>query len=126
MKHGKLTENGVRLEPHETRTINCLLRQGKNISLIPRSNIKGVRTADFRMDGIEWEMKSPKGEGKWLLKNILKRAARQSSHVVIDLRRTKIHQTKCLQELEKHFLLSKSLTHMKVITKHGKILDFTK
>lgn len=126
MQHDKLITNGVRLEPHELRTINLFLRQGKNISLIPRSNIKDVRTADFIMDGIEWEMKSPKGEGKWLIKNILKRAAKQSRYVVIDLRRVKIHQTKCLHELEKHFRLSKSITHMKVITKHGKVLDFKK
>ena len=126
MSQGVLITNGVILERHEMMTVNFLLRLGLNIELIPKSNKAGVRTPDLRMLGMEWEMKSPKGCGKYLLQNVIHRAARQSGNVIVDLRRVKIHPIKCLNELEKQFNYSKSCKRMKVITKLGEVVDFNK
>lgn len=46
---GYLLENNVRLQSHEMFTINYLLNLGNNVSLLPRSLIKGRRTADILM-----------------------------------------------------------------------------
>ena len=73
---GTITPNGVVLETHEMATVVFLTEMGYDIELIPKSNIKGIHTPDIRMSGREWEMKSPKGEGKWLIKNTFQAASR--------------------------------------------------
>ena len=99
---------------------------GSDVELIPKSDKKGVRTPDIIMDGLKWEMKSPKGKGRWLLENTLQKAVRQSPNIIIDLDRIKIHQTKCLQELEKQFYKSKGVRWLKIVTKTKKIVEFKK
>ena len=126
MKQGKITPNGVILKPHEYATVVFHTDLGLDVELIPKSNTQGVHTADIRLNKLLWEMKAPKGQGKYLIQNTLHRAAHQSENVIIDLRRIKIHQTKCLREIEKEFTLSKSLKRIKIITKTGKLVDFTK
>ena len=78
------------------------------------------------MLGLEWEIKSPKGEGKSLIKNTLQKALRQSRNIIIDLRRTKRHQEKCIVELEREFNYSKSIKRLKIITKNGRLIDLRK
>ena len=125
-KKGKITPNGVVLKTHENATAVFLTEQGFDVELIPASNIEGVHTPDIKMDGLKWEMKAPLGEGNQLIENTIQRALRQSQNIIIDLRHTKRHQTKCLRELEKQFLNKKGIKRLKVITKSGKTLDFEK
>jgi len=126
MKKGKITPNGVVLRDHENATAVLLTEQGFDVELIPISNIEGVHTPDIKMSGLEWEMKAPIGEGNQLMENTIQRALRQSQNIIIDLRHTKRHQTKCLKELEKQFKSKRSLKRLKIITKNGKTLDFGK
>ena len=125
-KKGKITPNGVVLKTHENATAVFLTEQGFDVELIPASNIEGVHTPDIKMDGLKWEMKAPLGEGNQLMENTIQRTLRQSQNIIIDLRHTKRHQTKCLRELEKQFLNKKGIKRLKVITKSGKTLDFEK
>lgn len=125
-KKGKITPNGVVLKTHENATAVFLTEQGFDVELIPASNIEGVHTPDIKMDGLKWEMKAPLGEGNQLMENTIQRALRQSQNIIIYLRHTKRHQTKCLRELEKQFLNKKGIKRLKVITKSGKTLDFEK
>ena len=125
-KKGKITPNGVVLKTHENATAVFLTEQGFDVELIPASNIEGVHTPDIKMDGLKWEMKAPLGEGNQLMENTIQRALRQSQNIIIDLRHTKRHQTKCLRELEKQFLNKKGIKRLKVITKSGKTLAFEK
>ena len=125
-KKGKIAPNGVVLKTHENATAVFLTEQGFDVELIPASNIEGVHTPDIKMDGLKWEMKAPLGEGNQLMENTIQRALRQSQNIIIDLRHTKRHQTKCLRELEKQFLNKKGIKRLKVITKSGKTLDFEK
>ena len=125
-KRGKITPNGVVLEHHENATAVFLTEQGFDVDLIPTSNIEGVHTPDIKMNGLEWEMKAPIGEGKYLMANTIQKAVKQSHNVIVDLRHTKRYQTKCLRELENEFRKSGSLKRLKIITKSGKTLDFEK
>ncbi|MBR3144160.1 hypothetical protein IKF12_03140 [Candidatus Saccharibacteria bacterium] len=125
-KKGMITPNGVLLKEHENATVVFLTELGYNVELIPKSNLKGVHTPDIRIGRTKWEMKSPKGEGGSLMKNTIQKALRQSQYIIIDLRRTKRHQIKCLRELKREFDNSKSIRRMMVITKTGQILDFKK
>ena len=125
-KKGKITPNGVVLKTHENATAVFLTEQGFDVELIPTSNIEGVHTPDIKMDGLKWEMKAPLGEGNQLMENTIQRALKQSQNIIVDLRHTKRHQTKCLRELEKQFSNKKGIKRLKVITKSGKTLDFEK
>lgn len=125
-KRGKIAPNGVVLKTHENATAVFLTEQGFDVDLIPASNIEGVHTPDIKMDGLKWEMKAPIGEGNQLMENTIQRALKQSPNIIIDLRHTKRHQTKCLRELEKQFVSKKCLKRLKIITKSGKTLDFEK
>ncbi len=71
-------------------------------------------------------MKSPKGGGGQLIKNTIQRALKQSPNVIIDLRCTKRHQTKCLRELKSQFDNSKTIKRLKIITKARKSIDMMK
>ena len=126
MKIGKIIPNGVVLKTHENATVVLLTELGIEIELIPKSNTRGVHTPDLSFNGIRWEMKSPKGEGKYLMANTIQKAVKQSQNVIVDLRRTKRHQEKCLRELRREFEKSHSLRRLKIITKSKKILDFEK
>ena len=126
MKKGKIIPNGVILEKHEYKTVLLFTEIGIDVELIPKSERKGVHAPDVIMNGLRWEMKSPKGEGKYLMQNTIQKAVKQSKNVIVDLRRTKRSQERCLQELRKEFDSSKSLQRLKIITKSRRILDFEK
>ena len=126
MKKGKIIPNGVILEKHEYKTVLLFTEMGVDIELIPKSEKRGVHAPDIVMNGLRWEMKSPKGEGKYLMQNTIQKAVKQSRNVIVDLRRAKRSQERCLQELEKEFVSSKNMQKLKVITKSRRILDFEK
>ena len=125
-KKGKIIPNGVSLESHEYETILVFTELGYDVSLIPKSNLKGVHTADIIINGEQWEMKCPRGSGRWLLENTLKKASRQSENIIIDLARVKIHQAKCIKELEKQFYKIKQIRKMLIVTKSKKVIDYAK
>ncbi len=74
-KQGRLTTNGVLMQSHEYATINVLLGFGYDVELTRPSSKLGVRSADFIMNGLEWEMKSPKGAGKYTIRDMMRVAA---------------------------------------------------
>ena len=123
---GIITPNGVILQAHELATVVFFTELGYDIELIPKSNTEGVHKPDIKMDGLEWEIKSPKGDGKWVISNIMKKAKRQSENLIVDLRRSKLPQDKSISLLTREFEHSKRLKRMKIITKSRNLLDFTK
>ena len=125
-KSGTIIPNGVVLKPHEHATVVFLTELGYNVELIPTSKIKGIHTPDIRIKGLEWEIKTPLGEGRQLMKNTIQKALRQSPNVIIDLRKTKRHQTKCLRELRREFEESKNLRRLLIITKSNNVIDLKK
>lgn len=59
MKHGTLTLNGVKPEPHELDTILSFTNLDKDIELIVPSNTPKTQRPDFYMDGLAWELSLP-------------------------------------------------------------------
>ncbi len=126
MGKGTLKTNGVHLLDHEYATVKVFLEEGFDIELIPPVRIKDVRTPDFTMNGISWEMKSPEGGGKTTIRHTIKHAVTQSGNLIIDLRRCKVDDKTAIKELELHFKLSKRIRRMKIVKKDLKILDYSK
>jgi len=82
------------------------------------------KTPDIMMNGIAWEIKTPKGKSSSTVSNQIRRASKQASNLVIDTRSTKLKYVEIERRLR--FGLSKSTTIKKVIIvdKSGKIIEF--
>lgn len=66
--------------PHERRVAKILALAGHTIEFIPESNIG---TADIYLDGIEYEIKSPKTNNTNTIEHRIKDAIRNQSHNLI-------------------------------------------
>lgn len=127
MKKGKIVSNGVLLKKHEQATVDFLIEKGYTVELLPKSNKRGQHTADLIMNGVEeWEMKAPKGKGKYVFQNTIQRAAKQSRNMIIDIRRLDVPREKVMAEFRKEFARSKHLRKMMIITKKRELLEFKK
>lgn len=122
LRKGKIIPNGVSLEKHEYDTILFLTMIGNDIELIPPSNTPGVRTPDFKMNGVEWEMKSPNGNSRSTIEHAFQIASHQSQNIIIDLRRTKIPDSRALHLLGKLMKTSRRAKRLGVVSKEQKLL----
>lgn len=87
--------------------------------LRPESN----KTPDIEVDGKKWEIKSPMGNSKKTIENNLRMARKQSKHIVIDLRRIKIHKVRAIARINYFLSKQKQIKRVIVITKDQKIVD---
>ncbi len=87
---------------------------------------KGIRTPDFVVDNVYWEIKSPEKDGKNTLSHAMKAAAHQSENVIISLKRFQGQELKAIRRLESIFYYMNRIRHMKILTKLGGILDYRK
>lgn len=119
-------EIGAIPDVHELITADFLAGLGYDLIFIAPKRIPGERTPDIAMDGGLWEMKSPKGRGSRVIEDNLRNALRQSSNVVLDLRRMdgRIPTAKLLNEVERQFSLARSLKRIIVITRQNTHVDF--
>lgn len=76
-----------------------------------------AQTPDCEIDGVEWEIKSPRGRSKHTIETQLKRASKQAAHVVIDARRCKLHIAKIRNQLRHHGAIKKHIVRIILITK---------
>lgn len=123
---GTIDLNGTKPLVHEYAAYLVLAQAGKNIRVLPVQSRYKVSSPDFIMDGLVWELKCPQGKGKYLIRDTLRQALRQSENVVVDLRRAKLSQEKCLNQLRKYFQLEKRLKRLLVITKEKEVIDISK
>lgn len=126
MEKGKLIQNGVHLEVHEYKTVKFFLNQGYDVELIPPSKIKNLRMPDIMLQNAAWEMKSPLGNGKYTIKNMIQSASHQSENIIVDLRRCKMNETQAIKEIKHYFDFSKRIRRIKVILKNEEMIDFSK
>jgi hypothetical protein len=103
-----------------------LTEQGYDVELMPPVQRKGARTPDLRMLDLEWEMKSPKSNGKYTLEHSFRSALRQSPNIIFDIRGSKMSQQKCISEIERRFNNFKKVNRVMIVTKDRKIPDFKK
>ena len=109
--------------PHELRVANILAMAGHNIEFLPESNIN---TADFLLDGIAYELKSPFTNKSDKLERNIKRALKQSKNVILDSSRIKgLRDDKLRCFLIKKAQEQKQINNLIFITRHGQIIDIT-
>lgn len=109
---------------YELSAAQLLSRHFKNdVEFILRSNRK---TPDFLVDGIEWELKSPTGTGKYNIQHQIKAAAKQSANVIFDARRSKMHMAKIRNEVNHHFKHTKAVRRLVLIDKNKNVVELLK
>lgn len=87
--------------------------------LRPESN----KTPDIEVYGKKWEIKSPMGNSKKTIENNLRMARKQSKHIVIDLRRIKMHKVRAIARINYFLSKQQQIKRVIVITKDQKIVD---
>lgn len=126
MQHKNLISHNVRLEWHEYFTISYFLDRDKHIELIPPSHTPGTHSPDLIMDGVAWEVKTPRGKAKTTIERTLHRAARQSENVILDLRLTNLSKSHAIKLVSNFFQNSQRIHHIQLIIKPNKLFDFRK
>ena len=81
-----IVPKGAHPWPHEERIATILKEAGHVVEFIPESAHK---TADIKLDGIEYEIKSPRSSKVSMLEKNLKRASYQCKNIIIDSSRIK-------------------------------------
>ena len=81
------------------------------------------RTPDFEVKGVRWELKSPMGNSSRTIENNMRAVRKQSTNIIIDLGRIKIHQRRSVARIQ--FFLSKPNQFKKVLvaTKAQKVIE---
>lgn len=79
-------------------------------------------TPDVSIKGIKWEIKSPIGTGASNIRKNMREAGLQSRNIVIDLRRSKLHQRRAIGYIKEYMATSRKLKRVLVITKTKQIL----
>ena len=114
----------VNVQPHEWDTARALARAGYDVEFIRKSEDFRARSADVLIDGIAWEIKSPKSTHMRKVQDNLRRALHQSSYVVFDCRRMKnIPDTAIKREFMKWAKELKELAGLKCVDRHGIVVD---
>ncbi len=113
-------------ERHELETAKFFSAMGKNVVFLKPSSIPNTHTPDIIMDGLEWEMKCPKGCGKRTIQECIRKAAKQSRYIIVDLRLIKLSEKDCISKLEKEFIARKHIKKLYVITKDDFLLKYQK
>ncbi len=112
-------------EAEEFETAKFFANLGKDIVFIRPSSIPGQKRPDIVMDGLEWEIKCPRGRSKRTLENNILIAEKQSSYIIIDLRYVKLPEKYCIAEIIRNFKQKPRIKRILVITKGLTLLEYT-
>ena len=126
VKQGKITTNGVVLHTHENATVVFLTQLGYDVELLVPVQRKNARTPDISINGLYWEIKCPVGKSTNTIKRAFKTALRQSKYIIFDLRNSKMPDKVNVPKLEKEFSEIRSAKQLIIITKKGKLIDYSK
>ena len=110
-------------EPHEISAALILSEHFNcQITFIKPRDCYKLKTPDFVMHALDWELKSPIGNSKTTISNNIINAKSQSSNIIIDTRRTKLEDEMIRIELVKQARKRKSILRLIMITKDEKVL----
>ena len=113
--------------PHELETAKTLALAEHYVEFLPEGSTK---TADIRLDGVEFEIKAPESFNANTFEHMLKDALKQAPNIIIDTRRLKkVRDMKVQAFLVNQIRNHKHLGRIKrliMITKQGKIVELTR
>ena len=110
-------------EKHELTTARFFSEMGKDVTFIRPSNVPDNHRPDIKMNGIEWEIKSPSGKSRRSIEKRFSEAMEQTENIIFDLRRCGVSDEVSIKVLEKKFR-DKHIRRLLIITKAGKLLEY--
>lgn len=105
---------------HEETAADILANHFKSDVYFLETGSQG--TPDVSVKDTNWEIKSPVGDSANNIQKNMREASAQSENVVIDLRRSKLHQTRAVGYIKQFTERYKKLKRVLVITKAKQIL----
>jgi hypothetical protein len=110
-KIGRIDISALKIPPSENEflTAKFLSSLGKDVVFIAPDRTPTSKTPDILMDGVGWEIKSPRGNSLRTIENNFRNAVKQSFYLIFDLRHTHLKDQDCLKKLQKEFSLRKKL-----------------
>ena len=114
---------GVFVEQHELDVAKVLNKLGKDVEFILPSRVKFSRTPDIKMDGLLWEIKSPKGSSSRTIETNLRCASKQARNIIIDLRRIKIDEPRCISHIKREVNFRKVIKNIIIIRKNSEVIQ---
>ena len=106
--------------PHELRTARVLALAGHYVEFLPEGNL---HSPDVRLDGVEYEIKSPETEKTSSLEQTIRAALKQCPNIIIDSSRMKMHDDRARRFLVRKCHEQKQIKKMIFVTKRGEIID---
>ena len=115
---------GLNVWPHEQVMADILAKAGYVVEFIKPNKRKYENTPDVLINGIRWEMKSPKSAKLEAIERNLKRGTKQCDRFIFYSKRMKRVPDKAIKrELIKQLKMSKKITAIKFIDRHGEVTD---
>lgn len=123
MKAGVYIEPGRKPWAHELRVAEILALAGHRVEFLAEGTLP---SADILLDGIEYEIKSPKTTSANSLEHILKRALKQSPNIIIDTSRMKnVRDDNLRKFLVAQVRSRKQIKKLLMVNKRGQIIDIS-
>lgn len=111
-------EINAKPELHELKTAYYLANLGYTVKFLEISRQKSIKNPDIEMNHLLWEIKSPIGKSSRVIENNLRKALRQSSNIIFDLRRTnKNIESKSRTCLKNEFKKRKQIKNLLIISR---------
>ncbi len=126
-KSGKvIIPAGVTPWDHELKTAQALAQCGYIVEFVAVSNSHKAKTADVVIDGVLYEIKSPKTDKLSAVERNLKRATKQSSNVIIDSRRmSKLHDATIQKFLVQKLKQQKTIKKILFVNRKHNVIDIS-
>lgn len=125
MKYEVIIKTNLQDRPkdHELSAALILTNYFKSDVIFLRPQTDKTPDIEVATTNMQWEIKSPRGNGKKTIDNNFRAARRQSLNIVVDLRRIKMHKSKVVARI--NFFLSTPHRFKKVliITKDRKVVE---
>lgn len=112
---------------HELKTAHTLAQKGYTVEFVAVSNDHRAKTADVVIDGVLYEIKSPKTDKLSAIERNLKRATKQSSNIIVDSRRmNKLHDATVQKFLRQKLKQQKTIQRLLFVTRKHEVIDISK
>jgi len=109
---------------HEMKTAQALADTGNMVQFISKNDGLRIKSPDIMINGVIFEMKSPKSDKLSAVERNLKRAYHQSVNIVFDSRRMKRLSDRAIEkELVKQCSLTKKIKRLLFVNRKGKVAE---
>lgn len=108
---------------HELRVAEILAAAGHCVEFLEEG---ALPCADIRLDGVEYEIKSPETAKLASVEQLMRKALKQAPNIIVDSSRCKIREDRLRQYLIYKFRGQKQIKRLLFITKSREIIDIAK